>query len=449
MGGMVYTDVLQLKDSYMSNSNRFEDVCKSFLDAMNDNGVYPPELIPDDEIHFFKLDLDPEEMHRGYYNLNTEMSVGYFGIKEEISYSWTFETGVKTVEDSLKAKSFSNEVDAFYMSDVEQLQMKWLWDRRIALGNMTLLFGAPAVGKSQMSAYITSVITKKGRWEDKTPCETGNVIILNAEQSPSYEIAPQLSAAGANLNRVVMIKSFFCEEHGKRTPKKFIIKRDVDAMKRVISEIKNVKLIIVDPITSYMGSGDNNSVLDVRAALEPLVDLAQEHNLSILALAHSNKTNGLDALSRVAGSQAYGALVRSALFCDMDKKTGKMYLLSAKASNCEKPPGVEYKIESVILANGIKTSKLVFTGNQIALTANQFIEENNSQKKVDAKDFIISFLRNKPKVFSHQLYMEANNQGISQRTLERGLKDLNIQCLWDENRKPYYRLPNDLVCIIN
>ena len=44
-------------------------------------------------------------------------------------------------------------------ADVTPVAVDWIWDGRIARGKITIIAGAPDVGKSQIGAYIAARIT--------------------------------------------------------------------------------------------------------------------------------------------------------------------------------------------------------------------------------------------------------------------------------------------------
>ena len=49
-------------------------------------------------------------------------------------------------------------------ADVSPSAVDWIWDGRIARGKLTIVAGAPDVGKSQIGAYIAARITNGAHW---------------------------------------------------------------------------------------------------------------------------------------------------------------------------------------------------------------------------------------------------------------------------------------------
>jgi AAA domain len=87
-------------------------------------------------------------------------------------------------------------------------RVDWLWPARIARGKHTCIGGEPGDGKSQLTVFITAVITSGGDWpcgEGRSPI--GNVIILSAEDGAADTIVPRPMAAGADRRRVHLVSA--------------------------------------------------------------------------------------------------------------------------------------------------------------------------------------------------------------------------------------------------
>ena len=63
---------------------------------------------------------------------------------------------------------------------------------------------------------------------------------------------------------------------------------------------------------------DSDKSQDLRQALSPLGNLADKHSISILFINHLNKNQNGSAISRVNGSGAFTAVVRSSYLVSKD-----------------------------------------------------------------------------------------------------------------------------------
>lgn len=75
---------------------------------------------------------------------------------------------------------------------IEREQVRWLWADRVPLGMVTLLLGDPGLGKSMLTCWLAARASRAG----------GDVLFMNAEDSPGVTIRPRLEAAAADLTRV-------------------------------------------------------------------------------------------------------------------------------------------------------------------------------------------------------------------------------------------------------
>ena len=186
-------------------------------------------------------------------------------------------------------------------------KVDWLWDGRIARGKHCCIAGEPGTGKSQLSIIITAAITTSGSW----PCgegwsPLGNVIILSAEDSAADTIVPRLMAAGADLDRVHIVSAV--RNYNGKGQRTFNLQTDIELLERNITEIGDVALVIVDPVSSYLGKTDSHKNSEVRGVLEPLSDMADRTRVALLSITHFNKTganNTTKALHRFIGSIAF------------------------------------------------------------------------------------------------------------------------------------------------
>jgi AAA domain-containing protein len=169
-------------------------------------------------------------------------------------------------------------------ADVEAEPIEWLWPDRFALGKIGMIAGEGAGGKSQITIDMAARITTGREWpNDEGIAPTGNVIFLSAEDDLKDTLVPRLMAAGADLAHVFFVDAV------KDTPalgsrrRLFNVTKDVARLCEAIDRIGNVRLVVIDPITAYLGSGkevDSHKAADVRDALNPLKDYAEKLNFT-------------------------------------------------------------------------------------------------------------------------------------------------------------------------
>ena len=113
-----------------------------------------------------------------------------------------------------------------------------------------------------------------------------NVLILSAEDGAQDTIIPRLEALGANLDNIHIICAVPIENGKERS---FDLTLDVEKLQKSSERISNVKLIIVDPISAYLGKTDSHRNSDVRSALTPVSDFAEASGACLHCVTHLNK----------------------------------------------------------------------------------------------------------------------------------------------------------------
>jgi putative DNA primase/helicase len=138
------------------------------------------------------------------------------------------------------------------MADVHPEKIEWLWPGRIAIGKQTLIGGEPGLGKSQITAALAAAVTTGAPWPcDEGRAPKGSVLILSAEDDAADTIRPRLDAAGADPGAIHLISAVAQRDGtGRRT---FNLQADLSLLETAIKSIGNVRLVIIDPVSSYFG----------------------------------------------------------------------------------------------------------------------------------------------------------------------------------------------------
>jgi AAA domain len=219
-------------------------------------------------------------------------------------------------------------------STFEISAIEWLWQDRFAIGKLGLIVGLPDEGKGQFLADMAARVTKGSEW----PCQEGrapqgNVILFTAEDGINDTVAPRLLAAGADLSRVEIVKTVGGAHD--RADRMFSLVSDLGLLRQKISDVGDVGLVQIDPISAYLGVGKIDSFrgTDVRAVLSPLVDLAEEMKVAIIGVMHFNKKMDVtNALLRISDSLAFGAAARHVYAIIDDEENQRKLLVGARTT---------------------------------------------------------------------------------------------------------------------
>jgi len=276
-------------------------------------------------------------------------------------------------------------------------------------------------------------VTVGGEWpcgEGRAPC--GNVIILSAEDGAADTTVPRLMAVGADRDRVHLVSAVRnADGNGQRS---FNLQTDIELLERKISEVGDVALVIIDPVSSYLGKTDSHKNSEVRGVLEPLSEMAERTRVGVLTITHFSKTgaaNTTKALHRFIGSIAFTGAPRTAFAVIEDADNAGRYLFLHAKNNLAAPPqGLAYRLEQTIVGDGIVASCVAWESEPVSITANQALAAETGTAdqrtaKQEAEEFLRAILAGGP-VPARDVERAARDGLISPATLRRAKTSLNV-----------------------
>lgn len=339
------------------------------------------------------------------------------------------------------------------LADVQAEPVRWLWPGRIARGKVTVLAGHPGLGKSQLCASLAAVITTGGLWPvDRARAEVGTVAILSAEDDAADTLKPRLLAAGADVSRVHVLDAVRClGRDGSTAGRTFDLATDVAALAGMLERLGDVAMLVIDPVTAYLGGVDSHRNAEVRGLLAPLSDMAARLGVAVVCVTHLNKGGGADALARVTGSLAFVAAARAAWIVAKDPQDpARRLFLPAKNNLGPDSTGLAFGIESATVEDGIETSRLVWCAETVTMTASEALaSEQGQDRRTDApqRDEAEAWLAEQLAVGpvpSEDLQRRARADGVAWRTVRRAKDALEVSARrhgFGEGSKWIWELP--------
>jgi hypothetical protein len=209
---------------------------------------------------------------------------------------------------------------------------------------------------------------------------------------------------------------------------------DLGRMTALVRHCTDVRLVIIDPISAYMGgkgSADTYKNTEVRAVLAPLAEWAERHDVAVVFVSHFNKNGSGRALSRLTDSLAFGALARCGWLVIPERngegETSRKLFLRGKNNLAADAGGIAYTIESATVDDDIGSSRIMWH-ELVQVTADDAMSQGdaNGSAQDRATDFLTTALADGP-VPVIKLKARAADRGISWRTVERAKEGLGLR----------------------
>ena len=300
-------------------------------------------------------------------------------------------------------------------------------DGRVACGMVSIAAGREGTGKSSFGIWLAAKITR-GLLPGAHYGVPKRVFYLATEDSWQHTLAPRMIAAGADMRKVGRVEVVVQEG----TEVTLSLPGDIDLLTRSIKE-HEVALVVLDPLMSTLGAGlDANASRDVRTALEPIKTMAENTMAAVVAVAHFNKSTGLDALSRITGSGAFKDIARAVMVFGRTDDGG-VFTQPKNSVGRNDLPSLKYQIAQAVVetAKG-KTSTGVFSFTGVAeQSVDDMLAADRSRKqpKSAVTEFLINYIREHADEESGEVDApEVIEAGRSRGFTEKQITDARNRC---------------------
>lgn len=314
------------------------------------------------------------------------------------------------------------------LADVQSVPIEWLWPGRFALGKLSLISGDPGLGKSLVTVTMAAAISKGYPWPvDGVPAPMGDVILLSAEDDPADTIRPRLDAAGADTGRIHILEAVReIGVDGKQIERMFSLQNDLAQLESSLSLLPECRLIVVDPISAYLGNADSHKNSDIRGLLAPLAKLAARRRVAVVVVSHLNKNAGGSAMYRTMGSLAFTAAARASYVVTKDRDNPLRRLVLPVKNNLAKDiTGLAY----TVLSNENNEPVIAWETEPVELSADEVLAMSDAKEDRNETTWAIrvleEILANGPKPVA-EVEREAKAAGVKDKALRRGREKLGI-----------------------
>jgi hypothetical protein len=198
--------------------------------------------------------------------------------------------------------------------DVKRKHLRFLWNPYLPQGKLVHFGGSSAQGKSPVTIDLIARLTAGRPWplDGASSSVARDVILLNTEDDLADTILPRLDLAGGDGSRLHYVKGTKLTKGSSVTEVGLALDRDMGLLADLARSVKDLSLIVIDPVTNYLGQEKMNAEERMRNLLVPLAALAAELNVVVITVGHFNRREkGTDPLHRIMGAAAFTGIARA------------------------------------------------------------------------------------------------------------------------------------------
>ncbi len=320
------------------------------------------------------------------------------------------------------------ENDLDYLKTYDQIQstkVRWIWYPYIPLAKITLLQGDPGDGKSTMMLNLLAELSRGGQLPDGTKIkEPIQAMYQCSEDGLADTIKPRLEAFGADCSNI----AFIDEEVAAN------LTLDDERIRDSIIMVKP-KLVVIDPVQSYIGSDSNIFVTSrARKLMHRLSIWAAMYDCAIILISHFTKNEGTKDLYRGIGSIDVVAAARSVLQVESDPENPDIKRVK-QVKNSLAPKGADIYYE-LSRSEGFRWIEAV---------QNAVVEESKPDKpmnKTCAVAFLIAERLRDGMLPANEIFESLKGMNLSDRTIRNAKKELGIISV-RKDKQWYWLLPDN------
>jgi hypothetical protein len=192
--------------------------------------------------------------------------------------------------------------------------LRYAWEPLLPLGKLAHFAGKSSEGKTPVTMDIIARVSRGGEFPNGAANGFGGprkTILFNIEDGWEDTILPRYRLAGGAKGMLRYIRGVRITK-GESFDKALVaLDRDISRICERARQIEDLGLIVIDPITNYLGKMKMNAEEEVRSILTPLAGIAEELDIVVITVGHLNKSQAADPLQRIMGATAFVGVARS------------------------------------------------------------------------------------------------------------------------------------------
>lgn len=295
-----------------------------------------------------------------------------------------------------------------FETDVQSLEVQWLWNPYIPYGKITIIQGDPGCGKTMFISYLLSELSKGKDFNNSdNTLERITCILNNAEDGLEDTLKPRLEMFKADCNYIYSIDE-------TSDPLSMQDTRIEEAILKT-----NAKVVVLDPIQAYLGAQvDMHRANEVRPILKQLGNIAKKYNCAMILVGHMNKGTS-KAMYRGVGSIDFAAAARSILTLGKVKDNQDVrVLLHTKSSLAPAGSPLAFSL----------TEEDGFTWlGEYDISEDDLLAGNPGSNKLNQAMELINALVSNGPITTNDMMQQAKDKGIGKTTMNAAKEKLQIK----------------------
>ena len=178
------------------------------------------------------------------------------------------------------------QADLVYLSDIEHRPVEWVWQDRLASGTLAMLSGDPGSGKTWVALAIAAALSR-GRVPSNPVPFTGDtrepctILYASTGNEAAELVRPRFARLDGDPARLVLLRGVLSAGFMQSTS---LSLRDTPMLEDAL-ERTQARLLIIDPLHSYLFAVDRHRANESGRAFDNLARLAEKHHCCILLCA--------------------------------------------------------------------------------------------------------------------------------------------------------------------
>ena len=308
------------------------------------------------------------------------------------------------------------QADLVYLSDIEHRPVEWVWQDRLASGTLAMLSGDPGSGKTWVALAIAAALSR-GRVPSNPVPFTGDtrepctILYASTGNEAAELVRPRFARLDGDPARLVLLRGVLSAGFMQSTS---LSLRDTPMLEDAL-ERTQARLLIIDPLHSYLWALDRHRANESGRAFDNLARLAEKHHCCILLVRHLRKRGAGQASIELSSAIRTEFLAGSS----PDAPT-RPALVQVKSNLGPLAPSIGYTID--------QTGGFSWTGPS-NLTPEQLMTDRPIAAGLPRRKLVAEWLRQnllEGKRAQYNIEVAAQRDGVCITTLRRAKFDLGV-----------------------